>query len=143
MNLSGEENLIETTLPPDLSEAVNQHSLIFSHIIRSLRGKLDELNILISQCSNLHILAFTETWLNDNITDGEISLFGYSIYRRDRTNGIGGGIAFISRTLFPSSGERIWKGILLGNVYDWRYFYPRQKEFYLVPSIDFLHSLTF
>ena len=108
MNFSGEENLIETTLPADLSEAVNQHNSMFlHHIIRSLRGKLDELNILLSQCSNLHILAITETWLNDNITDGEISLFGYSIYRRNRTNGICGGIAFISRTLFPSSGQRI------------------------------------
>ena len=77
-NLSAKENLIETTLPADLFEAVNQRGLKFlHHNIRSLRGKLDELNILISQCFNLHILAFTETWLNNNITDGEISLFGY------------------------------------------------------------------
>jgi len=42
----------------------------------SLRGKLAELSILISQLPNLHILAFTESWLSDDITDGEISLPG-------------------------------------------------------------------
>ena len=130
------ENLIETTLPADLFEAVNQRGLKFlHHIMRSLRGKLDELNILILQCSNLHILAFTETWLNNNITDGEISLFGYSIYTRDRTNAIGSGIGvYIKDTLSVIRradlerdflGECMWleillpkaKGILLGTFY--------------------------
>ena len=52
---------------------------------------MDELNIFVSHCPNLHILAFTETWLDNSISDGEVSLPGYSIFRSDRTNGRGGG----------------------------------------------------
>ena len=75
-------------------EAIKLQGLKFIHQnIRSIRGKLDELNILISQCPNLHILAFTETWLDNGIADGEISLPGYKIFRSDRPNGKGGGIA--------------------------------------------------
>ena len=54
---------------------------------------MDELNILVSHCPNLHILAFTETCLDNSISDSEVSLPGYSIFRSDRTNGRGGGIA--------------------------------------------------
>ena len=54
---------------------------------------MDELNILVSHCPYLHILAFTETWLDNSIPDGEVSLPGYSIFRSYRTNGRGGGIA--------------------------------------------------
>ena len=78
----------------ELNEAIILQGMKFIHQnIRSIRGKLDELNILISQCLNLHILAFTETWLDNGITDGEISLPGYKIFRSDRPNGKGGGIA--------------------------------------------------
>ena len=86
----------------DLSEATNQRGLKFflHQNIRSLRGKLAELNILVSQCPNLHILAFTETWLNNNIADGEVSLPGYSMDRSDRADGLGGGIAvYVKDTL--------------------------------------------
>ena len=38
------------------------------------------------------IMAFTETWLDDTISDGEIAIPGYSIYRKDR-NRQGGGVA--------------------------------------------------
>lgn len=41
----------------------------------------------------LHILAFTETWLDNGNADGEISLPGYKMFRSDRINGKGGGIA--------------------------------------------------
>ena len=64
MNATEEEDFTEATLyfVTNLSEATNQRGLKFLHQnIRSLRGKLAELNILISQCPNLHILAFTET----------------------------------------------------------------------------------
>ena len=71
-NATEGEHSTEATLNfvTDLSEATNQHGLKFLHQnTRSLRGKLAELYILVSQCPNLHILAFTETWLNSNIAD--------------------------------------------------------------------------
>ena len=138
MNATEEEDFTDATLNfvTNLSEATNQRGLKFLHQnIRSLRGKLAELNILISQCPNLHILAFTETWLNDSITDGEVSLPGYSIYRSDRDDGLGGGIAvYVKESLSvirrsdlekDFSGECLWlelllpkaKGILFGTFY--------------------------
>ena len=140
------EDLIETAIHgfAELSEAVNQRGLKFLHQnIRSLRGKMDELNILVSHCPNLHILAFTETWLDNSISDGEVSLPGYSIFRSDRTNGRGGGIAvYVKETLSVIRradlekdfvGECMWlelllpkaKGILFGTFYG----PPSQSDF--------------
>lgn len=131
-------DLTETTLDfdSDLSEATNQcHFKFLYQNIQSLCGKLAELNILVSQRPNLHILAFTETWLNNNITDGEVSLPGFSIHRSDRADGLGGGIAvYVKDTLSvirrsdlekDFSGECMWleirlpkaKGILFGTFY--------------------------
>ena len=76
----------------ELNEAIKLRGMKFIYQnICSIRGKLNELNILISQCLNLHILAFTDTWLDNGITDGEISLSGYKIFRSDRPNGKIGG----------------------------------------------------
>ena len=132
------EDLIEMAIHgfAELSEAVNQRGLKFLHQnTRSLRGKMDELNILVSHCPNLHILAFTETWLDNSISDGEVSLPGYSIFRSYRTNGRGGGIAVyvketqsvIRRADLEKDfvGECMWlelllpkaKGILFGTFY--------------------------
>ena len=92
-NESGDD-CIDFNITAELREATKLRGLKFIHQnIRSIRGKLDELNILVSQCPNLHILAFTEIWLNNDIADGEISIPGYKIFRSDRPNGRGGGIA--------------------------------------------------
>ena len=58
---------------------------------------LDELNILLAHCPNLHVLAFPETWLNSNIFDAEISFPGFKIFRNDRVNRVGGSIAVYVR----------------------------------------------
>ena len=126
------EDLIKTAIHgfAELSEAVNQRGLKFLHQnIRSLRGKMDELNILVSHCPNLHILAFTETWLDNSISDGEVSLPGYSIFRSDQTNGRGGGIAvYVKETLFVIRradleknfvGECMWLELLLPKAKGW------------------------
>lgn len=84
---SGGESGVECTdfnIATELHEAIKLRGLKFIHQnIHSIRGKLHEFNILISQCPNLHILAFTETWLDNGIADGAISLPGYEIFRRD------------------------------------------------------------
>ena len=146
MNATEEKDLTKATLDfvGDLSEATNQRGLKFLHQnIRSLRGKLAELNILVSQCPNLHILAFTETWLNNNIVDGEVSLPGYSIHRSDRADGLGGGIAvYVKDTLsvirrsdleIDFSGECMWLEILLpkakGILFGTFYRPPSQSDF--------------
>ena len=156
---SGGESGVECTdfnIATELHEAIKLRGLKFIHQnIRSIRGKLDELNILISQCPNLHILAFTETWLDNGIADGEISLPGYKIFRSDRPNGKGGGIAvYVKGSLsiirrvdleqqFP--GECILLEILLpkakGILFGTFYRPPSQTDF-MNPFRDVLESAS-
>jgi hypothetical protein len=58
--------------------------------VRSIFNKLDELRLLaLSKKSD--IIALTETWLTDDITDTEIEIPGYQIFRLDRRSGKKGG----------------------------------------------------
>ena len=64
-----------------------------------------------------------ETWVDNSIPDDEVSLPGYSIFKSDRTNGRGGGIAgYVKETLSVISradlekdfiGECMWLELLL------------------------------
>ena len=60
--------------------------------IRSLLPKMDEIRHCLSGKCPPAIIAFTETWLDDTITNGEIAVQGYNVYRKDR-NRHGGSIA--------------------------------------------------
>ena len=59
--------------------------------MNSIKNKIDEWKISIQQHKPTFIL-LTETWLNDQVTDGLIALQGYRIFRKDRMNREGGGI---------------------------------------------------
>ena len=41
---------------------------------------------------NLHCLAISEEWLDAEVSDGEITIAGYTLLRRDRASGSVGGI---------------------------------------------------
>ena len=59
--------------------------------IQSIRNKVSEFQHLI----DLHkpaIIGVTESWCDSMITDAEISLAGYSLSRKDRSMGKGGGV---------------------------------------------------
>ncbi len=58
---------------------------------RSLKNKLQDFHAMIST-ENLDIVAITETWLDTSVLDHEIIPSGYTIFRRDRINRIGGGV---------------------------------------------------
>lgn len=79
-----------------LSDSINLHlpkkGLHIAHVnVNSLANKVDEvLNVV--QRNNLHVLAITETHLDQTITNGQIELRGYNIIRKDR-NRRGGGVA--------------------------------------------------
>nr|VZI52227.1 unnamed protein product [Spirometra erinaceieuropaei] len=82
-----------------------------SHIL-----KLDELKLCLAELSP-DVLAVTETWLSGNISDNEVALPGYQIYRRDREHRQGGGIlVYVNEGLavsdntrkFACSTEAIW-----------------------------------
>ena len=99
------------TIPFGIFACTFSDNLSRNSCIRGLCGKMDELNILVSHCPKLHILAFTESKLDNSISDGEVSLPGYSIFRSDQTNGRGVGIAvYVKETLSViRRSDLIWK----------------------------------
>lgn len=49
------------------------------------------------------IITVSETWLNLNISDAQFSLPSFKLYRNDRTNKRGGGVAIYVKCCLPSS----------------------------------------
>jgi len=122
--------------------------LHFTHLnIRSLLPKLSELKTIILN-TNVAVLSFSETWLDNTITDSEIEIQGYSIIRKDRDRGGGGvcmyirnDIAFNIRNDLEIEGlEAIWADILLPKTKPFLigciYRPPKQKDFiHLLDSV--------
>ena len=50
---------------------------------RRLRNKKNELNIMVDDI-NPHTIGVTESWANNGITDAELVLAGYVMFRKDR-----------------------------------------------------------
>lgn len=74
------------------------HNINVCHInIRSLSGiRFSDVNIHIR--NNYDIITLSETWLNNNISNDDLTLEGYQeIYRLDRSVGSGGGVAIYVR----------------------------------------------
>jgi len=71
---------------------------------RSIVNKQKELNLLVTE-EDIDIVGITETWLNDKISDEELSIKGYTLYRKDRNDTIktrGGGVAiYVRNELHP------------------------------------------
>ena len=70
--------------------------------MRSLCNKFD---LIVSEHENsviaASILAFTESWLSDNVDDARLQINDFDLYRSDR-NSHGGVIAFyVSNMVFP------------------------------------------
>nr|VZH94467.1 unnamed protein product [Spirometra erinaceieuropaei] len=83
---------------------------------QSLLSKLDELKLCLVELSP-DVLTVTETWLSGNISDNEVALPGYQIYRREKEHRQGGGIVVYvndglkvsdNTTKFACSTEAIW-----------------------------------
>ena len=80
---------IEATPPISLSRITGKFTVLYSNV-RSLLPKIDHLRITVVNTLP-HIICLTETWLSSNISDAEVFLPGYSLYRKDR-NREGGGV---------------------------------------------------
>ena len=61
-------------------------------------NKLDELRVLCS-ASNFDIVCVVESWLCPDITDTEICIPGFKIFRRDRNRHGDGILIFVKDTL--------------------------------------------
>ena len=58
---------------------------------QSIMNKREEFDVLLSS-ANCDVIFGTESWLNGGIKDNEVFPPGYSIYRKDRSHGRGGGV---------------------------------------------------
>ena len=102
--------------------------------IQSITKKINELRLICSSVQlGIHFITLSETWLNEQILDSEISIEGYKVFRLDRANK-GGGIAVYAKNelsvvrrddLEMDGVEGLWvelflpksRGILLGTFY--------------------------
>ena len=72
--------------------------LLFLNIV-SLRKHRNELSIILHD-NDIDIIGLSETRLDENIGDAEVSIEGYKIFRNDR-NANGGGVAIYVKDTLP------------------------------------------
>ena len=88
---------VATTDVPDQYELFKKKGLHFLHInARSLLPKLTDARLLV-QRTNAAVLAVTEIWLDESVTNSEMELNGYIEHRKDR-NRKGGGVCLYIRS---------------------------------------------
>ena len=73
---------------------------------------------------NPHIIGITESWANKDISDAELGLTGYVMFRRDRIGREGGVILYIKESIQAyeiklemeaNCDEAVWCNIVTGN----------------------------
>ena len=90
-------DLNNSTDVPDQYELFTKKGLHFLHInARSLLPKLSDARLLVRR-TKAAVLAVTEIWLDDSVTNAEIEIDGYIVHRRDR-NRHGGGVCLFIRS---------------------------------------------
>ena len=72
---------------------VNRNLKIAHLNIHCLEPKVDQVQIYLYK-HDFDILALSETFLCENISDAQVNIEGYKLYRKDRVGRIGGGVAF-------------------------------------------------
>ena len=61
---------------------------------QSLTNKMNEFKLLVED-KRPDIISITESWGNENITDGIFAIQGYTMYRDDKKTSTGGGHYYI------------------------------------------------
>ena len=78
----------------------NRGLKIFQQNVRGLHcfGKIEQLRLLMDETrKEIQIFGVTETHLNGDIADEEVSIPGYRLERKNRAKGSGGGVAIYMR----------------------------------------------
>ena len=87
-----------TPTSPNLPTDIGTKILLLYSNVRSLLPKID--NLRLSALNVLpHIICLTETWLSSEISDSEVSISGYNLYRADRDRHGGGILMYIDSRL--------------------------------------------
>ena len=96
--------VVSSTLdaPSNLFYSHRDH-LLFAHLnIRSLiaEGKLDDLKLLLDKCGCV-VFGLSESWLDNTVSDVEVDVQGFEIFRKDRNRKGGGVLVYVSKALRP------------------------------------------
>ena len=91
---------------------------------RSIINKKNELDIMVDEIKP-HIIGVTESWANNDITDAELGLEGYVMFRKDRMGKRGGGVLLYTKETIPAyevqlheeadCNEAIWCKLVTGH----------------------------
>ena len=110
-----------TNCPKNRSEAGHKCMCLNA---RRIVNKKNELNIMIEDIDP-HITGITKPWANTNITDVELGLTGYIMFRRDRIGRRGGGVILYVKESIQAyeiklereanCDEAVWCKIFSGN----------------------------
>ena len=68
---------------------------------RSILNKKNELDIMVDEIKP-HIIGITESWANNDITDAELGLEGYVMFRKDRMGRRGEGVLLYIKETIPA-----------------------------------------
>ena len=107
MELIMEQDLIDKRHTVKRTKAADQpRTSLVCYLInaRSIVNKLAELTTFVGM-HQPDLILITETWLNDDITDAEIKIPGYQLFRRDRKQKNGGGCLIYSKNYIRMSEE--------------------------------------
>ena len=85
--------------------------------VRSKIKNKNELNIMVDEIKP-HIIGITESWANNDITDAELGLEGYVMFRKDRIGSRGGGVLIYIKETIPAYEVQL-KEEVDGNVAIW------------------------
>ena len=67
---------------------------------RSVKNKIDELRIFVKS-HKIHVLAITESWLGEIVTDSQLTIPGFQVPFRKNRDGKGGGVCvFLSEQVY-------------------------------------------
>ena len=86
---------------------------------RSIVNKKNDLNIMVEDIDP-HIIGITESWANIDITDAELGLTGYVMFRKDRIGRRGGGVILYVKESIQACFNSIVSGnskLTIGLVY--------------------------
>ena len=91
---------------------------------RSILNKKNELDIMVDEIKP-HMIGITESWANNDITDAELGLEGYVMFRKDRMGRRGGGVLLYIKETIPAyevqlqeeadCNEAIWCKLVTGH----------------------------
>ena len=91
---------------------------------RSIINKKNELHFMVDDIQP-HIIGITESWANNDITDAELGLEGYVMFRKDRMGRRGGGALLYTKDTIPAyevqlqeeadCNEAIWCKLVTGH----------------------------